>query len=261
MSYDYWQKQDVNKPPFEDLIWSKPQQKSQSGKLLIVGGNLHAVGAPAESYEAAQKQGIGECKVIMPSSTKKFFGSKAPEQIMFISSTPSGSFSSQAISELKSYLEWADGVLLAGNLGHNSETTLLIEAINKVDKLQVYCGDAIDSLSHSPELLLQNHQATLVTNIAQLQKLVIAIKYPRALKYNMPLLQLVEFLHDFTSIFPSHLLIQHEPEVIIASGGQVITTKITDKKSLVNLASSAAVWWLQNPTKPLQALSTTLIKI
>lgn len=261
MSQDYWQKQDKNKPLFEDLIWSKPQQKSQSGKLLIVGGNLHAIGAPAESYETVLKQRVGECKVVMPISTKKLLGPKPPEQIMFLGSTPSGSFSYQAIQELKSYLDWADGVLLAGDFGKNSETTLLIETTSKLDKLKVYCGDAIDNLTHSPELLLQNNQATLVSNIAQLQKLATTIKYPRAVKHDMPLMQLVEFLHDFTSIFPCHLLIDYNQEIIIASGGQIVTTKAAKHKSLVQLAANVSVWWLQNSTKPLQAISTAITQI
>lgn len=259
---DYWRKQEISKPLFEDIIWSKPQQKSQCGKLLIVGGNLHAVGAPAGAYDAAIKQGVGECKVVMPSSTKKFFGAKPPEQIMLISSTPSGSFSSQALGELKSYFDWADGVLLAGDFGHNSETTVLLESITKFDILQIYTGDAIDNLVNAPELLLQNNQIALAVNIAQMQKLVVAVKYPRPLKLDMPLMQLVEFLHDFTAIFPCHLVINHTSEIIVASGGQIITTKTTNhNQSLISIAASAAVWWLQNPTKPLQAVATIITQI
>jgi hypothetical protein len=259
---DYWRKQAINKPLFEDIVWSKPQQKALSGKLLIVGGNLHAVGAPAEAYDSAIKQGVGECKVVMPSATKKFFGAKPPEQIMLVSSTPSGSFSSQASDELKSYVDWADAVLLAGDFGHNSETTVLLEAINKFGVLQVYCGDAIDNLIHNPELLLQNHQVALVVSPAQLQKLVVAVKYPRPLKLDMPLMQLVEFLHDFTAIFPSHLVINHTSEMIVASGGQIVTTKLpATEQSLTQISATSAVWWLQNPTKPLQALATAIIQL
>ena len=261
MDISYWQKQEAIKPLFEDLVWSKPQQKALAGKLLIIGGNLHAIGAPAESYEVALKARVGECKVVMPNRTKKYFGPKTPEQIMLVSSTPSGSFSQTAIDELISYLDWTDGVLLAGDFGHNSETTLLIESVSKTDKVQVYCGDAIDNLILTPELLLQNQQATLVVTLAQLQKLVTAIKYPLAIKHDMALMQLVEFLHDFTNSFTCHLLIDNEQEIIVASGGHIVTTKFTDKKSLVSLATSATVWWLQNPNKPLQSLSTAIIQI
>jgi hypothetical protein len=256
---DYWRKQEVNKPLFEDLIWSKPQQKALSGKLLIIGGNIHAVSAPAAAFGVALKQGVGECKVLMPSTTKKLLGPKPPPEILFISATPSGSFSAQAFEDTKAYLDWADGVLLAGDFGHNSETTILLEKVSGVDKLRVYCGDAIDNLISNPEILLQNANDTLVLDMTQLQKLVVTVKYPRPLKLDMPLMQLVEFLHDFTAIFPSHLVINHTSEIILASGGQIITTKATDSsQSLTSIATNSAVWWLQNPSKPLQALATAV---
>lgn len=259
MNLDYWQKQDTSKPLFEDLLWSKPQQKSKSGKLLIVGGNLHAVTAPGTAFDTARKQEVGEVKVLLPDATKKFFGSKAPTEILFAHSTPSGSFSTQAENEVKSYLDWADGVLLAGDFGSNSETTVLLEKIAVTDNLKIFTQDAIDNLTKTPEMLLQNSYSALVLNTAQLQKLVTAIKYPRAVKSDVALMQLIEFLHDFGKIFPAHLVLSHQDEIFVSSGGQIVTTKITGIKSLVELATSTAVWWLQNPSKPLKALTTAVV--
>lgn len=260
MDYPYWQKQDPSKPLFEDLIWSKPQQKNLSGKLLIVGGNAHAIGAPVAAYEAAIKQGVGDCQVILPNATKKLFGPKPPPQILFVSSTGSGSFSQSATNELKSYYAWADGVLLAGDFGHNSETTILLETLCSIPKLQVFCGDGVDNLMIAPQTLLQNQQAALVVTIAQLQKLVAAIKYPRAIKQDMPLLQLVEFMHDFSKILPCHIVVDHQQEIVVASGGQIVSTKLVGANH-VKLAATAAVWWLQNPAKTLQALATATTQI
>ncbi len=259
---DYWQKQSKDKPLFEDLIWSKPQQKALGGKLLIIGGNLHAVTAPGTAFDIANKQGIGEVKVLLPDATKKFFGTKAPAEILFARSTPSGSFSTQATNEVQSYLQWADGVLLAGNFGSNSETEALLEKIATTDKLKVLAGDAIDNLVQVPEVLLQNSYSALVLDIHQLQKLVVAIKYPRAVKSDMALMQLVEFLHDFGKIFPTHLVLQHQDEVIISSSGQIVSTKVEAGNDWPTAyATTAAIWWLQNPTKPLQALATAITQL
>jgi ADP-dependent NAD(P)H-hydrate dehydratase / NAD(P)H-hydrate epimerase len=258
MDHSYWQKQDKDKPLFEDLIWSKPQQKALSGKLLIIGGNLHAIAAPGEAFDAALKQGVGECKVAMPTSTKKFFGTKPPLEIMFVKATHSGSFSLEAYDEIKSFLGWADGVLLAGDFGHNSETTILLEKVSATDKLRTYCGDALDNLISDTELLLQNANNALVLSMAQLQKLVVNMHYARPIKLDMSLMQLVEFLHDFSKILPSHMVIMHTDEIIVASGGQIVSTKTSVPIKHTKIATTAAIWWLQNPSKPLQALTTAI---
>ena len=37
--HPYWQKQTPEKPLFPDIEWAKPEQKSQAGRLGIIGGN------------------------------------------------------------------------------------------------------------------------------------------------------------------------------------------------------------------------------
>lgn len=263
MSYEYWQKQDYNKPLFNDLIWSKPEQKAMAGKLLIIGGNLHAVSAPAESFNIVTGQGVGECKVILPSSTKKFFGSKPPTDIIFTSSTLSGSFGSSAFDELKSYLEWSDATMLAGDFGHNSETTLLLEKISNFIGIQLYTGDSIDNLSGSSQSLLRRPSTCLVVSLAQLQKIVANIHFNQPLMSTMSLIQIVEFLHDFSSNFPSHLILKFQDYLIVANSSQIISTQISNWPNNwgIKHASAAIVWWLQNPSKPMQAIATSFTQV
>jgi NAD(P)H-hydrate repair Nnr-like enzyme with NAD(P)H-hydrate dehydratase domain len=71
MDRDYWLRQDVKKPLFPDLMWSKPETKSQAGKLLILGGNVHGFSAAAESFNEATKAGIGTARVLMPDILQK----------------------------------------------------------------------------------------------------------------------------------------------------------------------------------------------
>jgi len=58
MENTYWHKQTAEKPLFPDMLWSKPENKSHAGKLLIIGGNLHGFAAAAEAYNQATKAGI-----------------------------------------------------------------------------------------------------------------------------------------------------------------------------------------------------------
>src|SRR3989338_4168466 len=107
MANTYWFKQDSEQPLFLDLIWSRPENKNQSGKLLIVGGNLYGFGAPAEAYAVAGQAGIGTARVVLPAAIKKAVGSFI-ENGTFAPSTPSGSFSQTALDELLDQSDWAD---------------------------------------------------------------------------------------------------------------------------------------------------------
>jgi NAD(P)H-hydrate repair Nnr-like enzyme with NAD(P)H-hydrate dehydratase domain len=59
-----WQKQASSKPLFDDLLWSRPEQKALAGKLLIIGGNSHAIAAPGEAFMLASKAGAGDIRVV-----------------------------------------------------------------------------------------------------------------------------------------------------------------------------------------------------
>jgi NAD(P)H-hydrate repair Nnr-like enzyme with NAD(P)H-hydrate dehydratase domain len=90
-----WLKQVADKPLFPDLLWSRPENKRQAGKLLIVGGNLHGFAVPMAAYNAATAAGIGSARVILPEKLKKALGTSFTEA-EFAPSTPSGSLSRQA---------------------------------------------------------------------------------------------------------------------------------------------------------------------
>jgi hypothetical protein len=260
---DYWRKQDIKQPLFEDLIWSKPQHKSRAGKLLIVGGNSHSIAAPGEAFEIATKQGVGECKVIMPSATRKLLGSKPPPNIEFVASTPSGSMSAGAENDLKSYINWADATLFAGDFSHASETAILLEKLLKVSGLQIYVRDAADYFLQTPLPLLQREDTLLVLSIAELQKYTQKVKFTSAFTFNMELLQLVEALHDFTLVYPCQIITEHKGQIAAAYNGQVISTKLAAEPKTWRLktAAAAAVWWLQNPTRPLEAIATAINQV
>jgi len=263
MEITYWHKQTKDKPLFSDVLWSRPENRRNAGKLLIVGGNLHGFAAPAEAYEAAVEAGIGAAKVLLPDALKKVVG-MVIESGEFASSTPSGSLSQKALAELMDYSQWADGVLIAGDVGRNSETTVLLEKyLRKSYKLSVLTKDSVDVLMNAPDMLVERPNTALVVTIAQLQQFVRALKWPQAVSFSMPLMQLVELLNNFTSTYPVNIVVKQENVVVVASGGKVSTTPSTSTKNMwrVKTAASVAVWWLQNPDKPFEALTTAVYQL
>ncbi|MBI1856731.1 hypothetical protein HY003_03405 [Candidatus Saccharibacteria bacterium] len=133
MDLTYWHKQTMDAPLFPDLQWSRPEHKKHAGKLLIIGGNLHGFAAPAEAYIEANRAGVGLTRVLLPDAVKKIAGNIL-ETVDYAPSTPSGSFSRQALADFIEQSAWADSVLLVGDFGRNSETAILLEKfMSKLD--------------------------------------------------------------------------------------------------------------------------------
>lgn len=261
MDRTYWHRQTVDKPLYPDLLWSRPENKRQAGKLLIVGGNAHSFAAAGEAYAEAVKAGIGTARVLLPDSLQKTVG-RVLEAGEYAPSTPSGSFGQTALAELLAMSQWADAVLLAGDLGRNSETAILLEQfITKYSRQLTISKDATDYFTKTPEGLLGRENTLLVLSFAQLQKVAANARFTKAFTFDMDFLHLVEALHEFTQKHQINIIVKHLQTIFVAAGGQVSSTKLPEDLEIWRgkTAAHAAVWWLQNPSNVFQALSTSLV--
>ncbi len=256
-----WHKQEIDTPLFPDLLWSRPETKRGAGKLLIIGGNSHGFAAAAEAYAAAEQAGAGTVRVLLPDAIQKLVGGVF-QQADFAPSTPSGSFARSSLAELLAAATWADGVMLAGDLGRNSETAVVLEQfVREFTGQLTITKDAVDYFKEAPKLLLERPDTTLVISLAQLQKLAVKANFPRPIKYEMALMQLVETLSELTATYAANIVVKHHLQMFVASGGQVSTTKLAEDLDIwrVKTAAHAAVWTMQNPGKIFEALTTSLV--
>lgn len=270
MNQDFWRKQTVDKPLFPDMLWSRPENAAFAGKLLIVGGNLYGFSNPAIAFGAARQAGIGRARVLLPDTLEKSIARSIPKSQMaelngaleFAPSTPSGSFSQRALGELLPMAAWSDAVLLSGDLGRNSETAILLEKFsgNYHGQLVMTC-DAADYFTQSPAAIMERSDTLWVISLAQLQKLATGVRFPTAFTYGMDMLRFVDALHDFSARFPGYFVVKHFGTIFTAVDGEVTSTRLTEDPKVWRLktATHTAVWWLQNPSKPLEALSTGII--
>src|SRR6185437_2415347 len=163
-----WLRQTSDKPLFPDVLWSRPENKRHAGKLLVVGGHQQSFSAVSEAYSAASKAGIGTARVVVPDKLQKMLTVVFPEAD-YAPSTLIGSFSRQALGSLLDLADWADGVLLAGDFGHNSETAVLLESFVTKYKGQVtLAGDAIDYFFQNSSVILDRKNASVVTSAPKL---------------------------------------------------------------------------------------------
>ena len=262
MSHTYWHKQTLDKPLFPDLLWSRPENKRQAGKLLIIGGNAHGFAAAGEAYVETTKTGIGTARVLLPDSLQKTVG-RVFEAGEYAPSTPSGSFSRQALAELLAMSAWADATLLAGDFGRNSETAILLEQfITKYQGRLALAKDAVDYFIKAPAGLLNREETLLILSFAQAQKLGANSSSAIALSFDMDFLRLIDTLREFSRQHQIALIVKHLETIFVAVDGQVSTTKLVTDQPIwrVPTAARATVWWLQNPSQPFEALTTSLIQ-
>lgn len=262
MDHTYWHRQTAAEPLFPDLEWSRPQTTATAGKMLIVGGNAHGFVAPANAFQAAEKAGIGTARLLLPDSLRPFVG-KTFTAGELAPSTPSGSFAQKALLELLTMADWADGVLLAGDLGRNSETAILIEKfLSKYTGQITLTQDAVDYVMTAPEQVINRSETTLVLSFAQLQKLATNAHFTTAFTFDMDFLHLIDALHEFTSKHAPNIVVKHLQTIFVAVNGQVSSTKLDEDLKVwrVSTASKAAVWWLQNTSKPFEAITSSILE-
>ena len=103
---DFWQQQ-KDQPLYNEILWSRPENKQQAGRLLLVGGNKFGFAAPAEAYGVATAAGAGAIRVIMPDALEKIVGRDAFDAF-YAPTNPSGSFSKQALDSLLVHASWSE---------------------------------------------------------------------------------------------------------------------------------------------------------
>lgn len=261
MDYDYWKKQSSDQALFPDIEWSKPEQRSQAGRLGVLGGNKLGFAGVAEAYQTATRTGVGELRVVLPDALKKTIPPVMTD-VVFAPTNQSGSLSKNAAAELHALGNWATGILMIGDAGRSSETAILYE-----DFIRDYTGqliitrDAIDLIKNSPQALVERPNTMLVTAFAQLQKLFQMVYYPKILTFSMQLNNFVEALHKFTLTYPVTIVTLHKDTLVVAHDGEVVTMPWDNPMNIWRgtTATRAAVYWLWNPSKPLESVATSLI--
>lgn len=260
MEYTYWRMQAPDKPLFPEIAWSKPEQRSQAGRLGIIGGNKLGFAGVAEAYGSALAAGVGEARVLLPDALRKTIPTVITDTV-FSATNPSGSLAKEASGDMKALAAWANGILMIGDAGRNSETAILYEHF-----LQDYTGqltitrDAIDLIKNSSDTLVDRPNTLLVVSFAQLQKLFQSVYYPKILTFSMQLISLVEALHKFTITYPIGIAVLHKDYLLVAEKGEVISTEWQNPMAIWRgqVATKAACYWLWNPGELVKSVSASL---
>lgn len=264
MNKSFWFQQTKDKPLYDDIIWSQPESRQARGKILIIGGNSHGFSAPGEAYTAAEVAKAGTIRVLLPQAIYKIFKAfKGPVlETEFAASNPSGSFSQKALGEWLDHAMWADAVLLAGDFGRNSETAIIIEKfLQHANVPTTITKDGVDYFIPIAKQFTERENITLALSMAQLQKLGSSLNFDKPFKLGMDLVQLSSALNEFTRKFPFKIIVKQQSYILVSLAGKVSSTLLEEDIDVwrVKIAAAATVWGMQNPSKPFEALTTSLV--
>jgi ADP-dependent NAD(P)H-hydrate dehydratase / NAD(P)H-hydrate epimerase len=247
------QKQDSKKPLFPDLIWSRPENKRSAGKLLIIGGQAGDFINVSSAYTFAKEAGAGTIKLILPESLKKIASNI--EGVEYAPSNSSGSFAKTALASFFDLSEWSDHVLLAGDFGKNAETTVILDGfLLRGSRPVTVSQNALSSIGISLVQLV-NMPANIIIDKKTFQKIGISTGSHVAITSTINYAQMGGIIESISAKTKAKYTIIDEDHTWCAFSGEVISTQ-TKPKDINAMSAYSAVWLMQNPSKPLEALTT-----
>ncbi len=257
--HDFWQRQEDGEALFQDIFWSMPETKTQKKILVLVGGNTHSFMGVAKSYELIYKAGIGDCRVVLPKKLERLIGSTLPSAV-YLDNNDSGGIAKDSVNSMLEYERWGDAVLLAGELGHSSETTIFTnEYIEKSQKPLILSGDSLDSFYENPELIFEREDTVIIVDFKRLQKFAPKLRVETPLVSDMGIVKLVEVLHQLTAEREALVVTFHQGSVLVAMYGEITSTHYKAGNNWQQqVAARAAVFFVQHQGKPFQAVTSSL---
>lgn len=250
---EYFEK--LEKNPYEDLYWNIPEKKQYI--VNIIGGNAQSFKTEIKVAEYLNNSYPVEfVNVVLPESLKN----KLPplDNFKFLPATETGSFGGEGLLES---LETADYNLIIGDLSKNSITGKAVaSACENSAKPVLITRDVVDLIvENQPEKILMNGKVDFFASMAQLQKLLRAVYYPKMLLLSQSLIQVVEVLHKFTLSYPVGIITLHNGQILIAKDGVVKSVSLEVSKCLPislwsgELATKIVAMNLFNPNNFVQA--------
>ena len=255
----YWHKQTSAAPFYPDMQWHLPERPA--GTLAIIGGASSGFQAVVRTAEfARQNLPLATAHLVVPASLEPILSSV--EDVTYAPANPAGAFrQSDILTQLT-----ADATLYIGDLSKNTEAAAAIaQSAAQAAGPRVLARDAIDALTPQATALLTLPDLTLLASLAQLQKLFRTVYYPKMLMLTAPLLNVVECLHKFTLSYPVTILTLHEGQILVAAGGEIVTTPLSETiyspLSLWSgeLAATVAAYQIFCPEKPLAATAAAIL--
>jgi ADP-dependent NAD(P)H-hydrate dehydratase / NAD(P)H-hydrate epimerase len=253
-------KQTQDSPAFPNLLWSKPENKNLSGKLLIIGGNSFGFSAVGEAYQIAINAGAGEVRVLLPDAIQKIAGGVF-SNALFAPTNPSGSFSKDALRTCLDAAMWADGVAIVGDVSRNAETAGMLEQFCSTYKgIISITKDALELLIKQSSEVLLRKSSNLVMTMSDLQLAAKSLHFDQPLTHEIASELFISRLNLLCEKIDANLIIKRQKFLYVCSEGKISQTEDDETETWrIKNTIMSTIWNLQNPNSAFEALTTALI--
>lgn len=252
----------IDTMPADDLLWNLPEQKQ--GVVNIVGGNVQKFRTSTKVGEyLASNYPIKTVNLVLPDALE---GKLPPlDNFVFLPSTEAGSLAGGDLAEA---IAAADYNLIIGDLSKNTITGKAVaSACESSDRPLLITRDSVDLVAENgPERLLMNERLIIMGSLAQLQKMLRAVYYPKMLLLSQSLVQVTEVLHKFTLSYPAKIVTLHNGQILVAVNGTVKAVPL-DKSSYSpimiwsgELAAKIVAVNMFNPDRFIDATVTAILQ-
>jgi len=177
------------------------------------------------------------------------------DDIIYVDDTPSGSIAESALPELREYLSWCDGLLLAGELSNNSETELLIAELLQEVTVPTVCASDLAQLLWRNLPQINADQLCVLCDYRAIQKLIIEQKLPIMLKQSDPPQTARDVVSELQKATGLSFIIEHQQQLIVGVDSQISQTPGQMNQRLL---AEAAVLMTQFPARRFEALTTAV---
>lgn len=252
---EYFEK--IEKNPYKDLYWNVPDGQKK-GEIAVAGGNAGNFRVPVKTAEYLFKEfPLKTVRVVLPETLK----TKLPPlpDAVFLKDVAGGSIADA--EGLKKAMDAVDFSVVVGDLSKNSVTAGAVgKAVTGSHKPVLITRDTVDLIAGEKlEQILMREGLTLVGSLAQMQKILKNVYYPKVLTLSQSLVQVVEAFHKFTLSYPVQIVTLHEGQIIVASSGKVVAVPMVKTPYSVltiwngEMAARIACLNLYNPGKFVEA--------
>jgi ADP-dependent NAD(P)H-hydrate dehydratase len=144
---------------------SHDAHKGQFGKVLILGGSRHMIGAPALAANAALRSGAGLVRIATGRSIQLTVAALAPCATSIpLPEDQKGLIGATAIHDILDALDDNDSLALGPGIGQSDDLqTLVNHIVNKCQKPMVIDADALNNLAKLNQNDLQFSDKTILT--------------------------------------------------------------------------------------------------
>lgn len=226
----------------------------RTGRVLLVGGHRDGFAELQKLYQGFEDAQVAECHLALPDKLSKLVGNL--DGISLLASTPSGSISRDALSELVYLANESDLVSLGPDLSNNSETTLTMQRLIQETRASILIppGSTEQLLPEAGEWKNKDNLLLFVSH-KQLYKLASKLAVDTVIPLSPTNELIAEIALKVSESFSPSIVIMMPDNIIVAVSGRASITK-ADTNDIGKVVGLTGTFWLQNESKRYEALTT-----